>query len=93
MGNLTISIHVEIACVMLKLCVFVHTGTVFLDAFGEFDASKLFENETLPWVVLEHSNIEAYKNHYSALEKSSHSFPPAGRHFPLVVTDGLIKTA
>lgn len=53
---------------------FPHLRVVFGDARGSFSASALFEDESLPQVVSEPSNVRAYKNHYSTVENLH--FPP-----------------
>lgn len=52
---------------ILTQCVLPHLRIVFC-------ASELFEDESLPWVASEPSNVGAYKNHYSAVENLH--FPP-----------------
>lgn len=55
-------------------CVFPHLWIGFGDACGSFGASALLEDESLPGVVSEPSNMGAYKNHYCAVENVH--FPP-----------------
>lgn len=59
---------------------------------GKLDASNLFENKTLTYLVFEHLNIDAYK-FISLLLKVILSFLPASRHLLLLVTDKLFKAA